>query len=231
MVPCPYNKDEAHCIIGDDVCEHENPCQNGSSCRDDLTATFEYTCLCPEFFKGIDCEIDDRPCEPNPCWNNGIVSVYLESTERKRDSSIGECNGTSKSNFNCSCSSDWTGDRCERKFDYCHNITCKNGGSCRPLVGNFTCDCPTEDYSGEFCENLSPKIKVLQLVSKSFAFVAILSIVSVAIFVIVMDVLKYFFNIDPSRVELERLQREKRRRVIAVRFLYVPHGVRTEMLV
>ena len=51
------------------------------------------------------------------------------------------------------------------------------------------------------------------------SFVAILSAVSVAIFVPVMNVLKYFFNIDPSRKELERLQEEQRHRVIAVRFL------------
>ena len=52
---------------------------------------------------------------------------------------------------------------------------------------------------------------------------------SVAIFVIVMDVLKYFFNIDPSRKELEQLQqekREKRRRPIIVRFIYIAEETR-----
>ena len=153
-----------------------------------------------------------------------VSFLFARNAQRERDSSLGECDGTSKSNFNCTCSSDWTGDRCETKLDFCHNITCRNGGSCRPLVGNFTCDCPTEDYSGEFCENLSLKIKTLQFIARSFAFVVILSISSVAIFVIVMDVLKYFFNIDPSRKEFERLRRKKRHRLIAIRFLYVPHG-------
>jgi hypothetical protein len=78
------------------------------------------------------------------------------------------------------------------------------------------------------------KIKTLQFVAKSFAFVAIISIVSVAIFVIVMDVLKYFFNIDPSGNELDQLQQEKqkkRRRLIIERFIYVAQEIPNEISV
>ncbi|CAF1128907.1 unnamed protein product [Rotaria sordida] len=46
----------------------------------------------------------------------------------------------------------------------------------------------------------------------------------VAIFVVIMDVLKYCFGIDPTRKELKRIQREKqakKRKPVIQRFVYV----------
>lgn len=51
---------------------------------------------------------------------------------------------------------------------------------------------------------------VRQTVCKSFGYVAILALVIVAMFIVIMDILKYGFGIDPVREERERLRRSKR---------------------
>ena len=48
--------------------------------------------------------------------------------------------------------------------------------------------------------------------SKSFAFIAITAIVALFVFVIVMDVLKYGFKIDPVDRERQFLMMEERKR-------------------
>ena len=65
---------------------------------------------------------------------------------------------------------------------------------------------------------------VRRIVSLSFAYIAISAIAAVALFVIVMDVLKYFFGIDLAREELEKIQQQKRvkrRRPVIQKFVYV----------
>ena len=65
---------------------------------------------------------------------------------------------------------------------------------------------------------------VRRSVSLSFAYIAISAIAAVALFVIVMDVLKYFFGIDLAREELEKIQQQKRvkrRRPVIQKFVYV----------
>ena len=62
------------------------------------------------------------------------------------------------------------------------------------------------------------------MVSKSFAYVAVIALVCVVAFVITMDILKYCFGIDPVKEERERIRREKRmknRRPVIQRFTYV----------
>jgi hypothetical protein len=64
---------------------------------------------------------------------------------------VGICNGT----FNCTCAPGWEGTHCERKINYCHNITCENQGVCRPLFLN---------YSGRYCEIFSTKMIIFKIV-------------------------------------------------------------------
>ena len=51
----------------------------------------------------------------------------------------------------------------------------------------------------------------------------------VAMFVVVMYVLKHVFSIVSVQKELEQFQQARRRRLVAVRFPCVAHGVRKEM--
>ena len=123
---------------------------------------------------------------------------------------LGTCNETSNSTFECVCENGWTGIHCELKVNYCENVRCLNNGVCRPLFLNFTCECLGTSYSGRYCEITETKTIIHQTVSKSFGYIAILSLVSVALFFIIMDGLKYIFGIDPIKDELEKMKKEKR---------------------
>lgn len=70
---------------------------------------------------------------------------------------------------------------------------------CRSLFLNFTCECLTGSYYGLYCENTATKVIIYQIISKSFAYIAIIAMITVATFIVVMDILKYYFGIDPTR--------------------------------
>ncbi len=124
----------------------------------------------------------------------------------------------------CLCASGWEGIYCERKINSCLNATCQNNGVCRPLLLNYTCECLGDSYSGRHCEITTTKIIIYKIVSKSFAYVAIIAIASAVMFIVIMDILKYCFGIDPVREERERIRRkklEKKRKPVIQRFVYV----------
>ena len=62
-------------------------------------------------------------------------------------------------------------------------------------------------------------------ISKSCAYIGILTALILIAFIVLMDVLKYIFGIDPVRDEQERIRREKRakkaKRPIITRYTYV----------
>ena len=76
-------------------------------------------------------------------------------------------------------------------------------------------------------------MKIREILSKSFASIAIAVIVTTCTLVVIMDILKYAFHIDPVEYEREsyRKRREERRRArrppredhmkLALRFEYV----------
>jgi hypothetical protein len=123
---------------------------------------------------------------------------------------IGICSNISNTKFLCTCSQDWTGIHCETKINYCANITCKNNGVCRSLSNNYQCECLTSSYSGRYCEITATGLITRQTISKSFAYIVIIFLISVLVFVITLDVLKYGFHIDPA----EDIQRRKWRKGI-----------------
>jgi hypothetical protein len=55
------------------------PCQNNGNCTNDNTTVYGYNCACPRGFDGAQCQVDNRPCKPNTCWNNGISSFFILS--------------------------------------------------------------------------------------------------------------------------------------------------------
>ena len=125
------------------------------------------------------------------------------------NSFLGSCNETSNTTFECLCQSGWTGGHCELMINYCENVTCANNGVCRRSFMNYTCGCLHESYSGRHCEIVGKKLVILKFVSKSFGYIVIICLVSVAAFFVIMDILKYCFGIDPTKDELERIRREK----------------------
>jgi hypothetical protein len=95
----------------------------------------------------------------------------------------------------------WEGIYCERKVNYCQNVTCQNRGVCRPLFRNYTCEYFGKSFSGRHCEITASSIVVHQMACKSFGYIAIFALITVFMFVVIMDVLKYGFGIDPTREE------------------------------
>lgn len=140
---------------------------------------------------------------------------------------LGKCQPSNSNSPICQCDEiEWTGDHCQEKINYCAKIKCENGGVCRPLSGSARCECVNENYSGEFCEIVSTKIILKKIVAKSFAFVAILAMSIVMIFVVVMDILKYCFGIDPvaevrEEVRRERLAKRREHQAVIVHYKYV----------
>ena len=135
---------------------------------------------------------------------------------------IGICNEISNTTFVCICKSGWQGSHCQTKISYCEDVTCQNGGICQTSFLNYTCRCLGKAYSGQYCEITTVSTRVLQMVSKSFAYIAILVMISAAMLIIIMDVLKYFFHIDPVHREIQ--QKKKRIKVrppVIIRYIYV----------
>lgn len=92
------------------------------------------------------------------------------------------------------------------------------------MFRDFKCECLSSSYSGRYCESKSTGLKVRQFVSKSFAYIAILAMVTVALFVLIMDILKYCFGIDPAAEDREYLRQQrmkKKRKPVIQKFVYV----------
>lgn len=123
---------------------------------------------------------------------------------------LGICNETSNTTYICQCSSEWEGRNCERRMNYCQNITCENNGICRSLSTNYMCECISNSYSGQYCEIISNTLITHQIVSKSFGYIAIIAISTVVMLIIVLDIMKYCFGIDPAEKDLSQLRRRKR---------------------
>ena len=100
-----------------------------------------------------------------------------------------------------------------------------NNGVCQSLLLNYSCQCVDDSYSGRHCEIVSNKVVVRQTVSKSFAYISVIAIVSVVIFIVTLDILKYIFGIDPVCKEFEKIKRKnktkKKKPLIIIRHTYV----------
>jgi hypothetical protein len=139
---------------------------------------------------------------------------------------VGICNETSDTTFQCKCDDGWQGMNCESMTNYCDNVTCQNYGVCRPLLLGYICECLGNNYySGRHCEISTTKIIIFKTASKFFAYIAIIAMTVVAMFVVIMDILKYCFGIDLVHKERERIRRakqaKKRKRPVIQQFIYI----------
>ncbi|UJR16692.1 hypothetical protein I4U23_003592 [Adineta vaga] len=198
-----------YCNISNEPCRTKNPCENNSSCTNNNTIPDGYICVCPRGCSGVHCEVNLRRCASYICLNNGM------------------CNDSRDAPLSCICSNGWQGVHCESMINYCERdkITCSKNGVCRPLLLGYKCECFGTSYSGRDCEIVTAKIRIIKILSKSLSYVSILIIISFILFIIIMDILKYCFGIDPVRDDLERYRREKRtqnrKHPVIQRFVYV----------
>ena len=192
------------CNVPSTACDTLQPCQNQGNCTNSNTTSSSYVCACPSGFGGIHCQLDRRPCRPDTCWNNGT------------------CDETSPTTAVCSCAMGWHGSHCQARVDYCGNVTCQNNGVCRASLLNYTCQCLGDSFSGRHCEIKSSANVVRQTVSRSFAYVAIIALSTLMCFIVMLDVLKYCFGIDPTGGEKrQRVNKRRRQPGVAIRFTYV----------
>ena len=195
-----------------------DPCLNAAICRPNETLPLGYVCDCRTGFFGESCETDARVCR--------AASTCLFG---------GSCNQTANSSL-CKCPEGKTGANCQSEVPVCSSIKCENGAKCVSSFGNWSCRCSNDQlYSGTYCENKASSLKAKEVVSRSFAAVAIACLATVITFVLVLDVLKYGFKIDATAndIETKRRQYYERRRdaqrkrmglnrpSVAVRFQYV----------
>lgn len=119
------------------------------------------------------------------------------------------------------------GDHCEQRNDSCRYVQCENGGKCFTRDDEPICECLGKDlYHGDRCQYRRTRLIVLQSVSKTFSWLSILILSSFALFIIMMDCLKYCFHIDLTENELNEIRREtvkkkKKHRPVIQKFVYV----------
>ena len=160
----------------------------------------------------------------NDLFRNNGTCVPINST----------VSGSNGSNFLCLCSNGYNGVYCELKINLCDIITCENRGVCQMNNMEWQCHClDATYYYGDHCQYKTNQLRVREIISKSFASVAIGAIVTTCSFVILMDILKYAFHIDPVEFDRDsyRRRRERQKRArrplksmgpkIALRFQYI----------
>lgn len=137
---------------------------------------------------------------------------------------LGTVKGIVNGTCQCRCVGKYHGAHCELQVDLCQNFTCENQGVCVSRADHAACLCVGSGfYSGDRCEIVETKRIVLGVVAKSFSWLAILILICFALFIIIMDLLKYVFGIDPVEVERKKMreERRRRRRPVVQHFVYV----------
>jgi len=129
---CGYWATGSRCETVFDHC-YSNPCQNGGTCRNDIT---DYNCICLSGTRGRDCSINEADCSNKECLNGAECVLGY---------------GTSY----CNCTNGYYGDNCQYAYfsesNYCTPSPCHNGATCSAGRDGFTCHC-SQGYSGSLCE-------------------------------------------------------------------------------
>ncbi|XP_049573689.1 lactadherin isoform X2 [Syngnathus scovelli] len=124
-------------VIGD-YCDVNN-CHNGGTC---VTGVGDepFICICADGFAGDTCNLTETgPCSPSPCKNDASCQV-ITPTRR----------GDVFTEYICNCRAGFEGAHCQTNVNDCANRPCKNGGLCRDLEGDYSCQCPSP-YVGKQC--------------------------------------------------------------------------------
>ena len=74
----------------------------------------------------------------------------------------------------------------------------------------WKCTCLSDTlYYGNLCQYQTNKLKVKQALTRSFASIAIIALSLTCLFIVLMDILKYGFHIDPVQRERRRIQKQQ----------------------
>lgn len=139
----------------------------------------KFVCSCLSGYSGSACQANVKPCSKNQCLNNGTCSNKFNILKNNYE-------------YRCLCSKYYYGDNCEHKVDVCKNVTCSNHGTC---VDNSTlpiCRC-FNLYEGNVCEKESDKLKTIIIVISISSKIAIITIVTFYLLIILSDIQSIFF--------------------------------------
>ena len=125
---------------------------------------------------GATCDVPNNPCEMlNPCSADGRCILDAMAP-------VG---------YGCSCFSEFNyGSHCELDHRPCPSGTCENHTLRKPSVAGS---------SEKDVEVAAKKRRIHRILSKSIGSSAILIIVGFIMWVIIMDILKYGFDVEPVR--------------------------------
>jgi protein crumbs len=123
-----------------DECE-TLPCQHGGICTQSPTPG-DYSCQCPQEYKGKDCqELKVKTCQNEPCQNGGRC--------------IPEEGGGGSEQYRCDCPNGYEGINCQNQTDFCVKLSmqCEHGGTCYSDFSSFTAQCRCRPgYTGRQCQ-------------------------------------------------------------------------------
>eukprot|EP00794_Sanderia_malayensis_P015961 gene15961-17567_t len=137
------------CIHGNCTDKHLDytcSCESGGTCSADAAG---YKCKCQDGFTGSLCHNNTDPCQNNPCSNSGSCVGVLSQCPSNNPTCV-----RTYVSYNCTCSGQWTGSKCEN-VQPCFNNPCQNGGTCiantNTTSSNYTCACAS-GFKGSQCQ-------------------------------------------------------------------------------
>ena len=216
-----------YCNISAALCDILQPCQNDGTCNNTNTTSLGFVCICPAGINGALCDLDDRPCQTHTCWNNGECA-FSSSSLKCRYPFLLEARAMSQEIRHSPVDVRWSG----RETSVRGKWTIARMSPVRTRVfadrwwAIIHANALVIVIRVVRCEITSRRTFLYQVAAKSLAYIGILSLTIVAVFIVTMDLLKYGFGIDPVREEREQLREQKarrRRRHVPViqRFVYV----------
>jgi hypothetical protein len=129
-------------------------CSNAGVCI--VNSPGNFSCKCDQYYKGNNCEIDQRKCSKKICINNGECKDLI-------------INDTNYYDYECNCKPLYYGKNCELKQKLCKNRTCSNYGRCIENITDTYCSC-SKGFSGLNCEIASRYVTVTKAVIINFLF-------------------------------------------------------------
>jgi Notch-like protein len=163
---CPNATFGINCSSSENICNIAQPCFNSGTCIENKTITYGYVCECAWGFQGINCENDQRPCQPFTCFGRGKFNK--ENFDDKIYYYLGNCSNKTNSSteFECHCDLGYEGEQCEKTVNFCANVICQNRGVCFQQFLNYTCNCLL-GFNGRHCEITETSTVVRGYVTKS----------------------------------------------------------------